>query len=169
MTERRTSLRSKIAWTVLVLAAVLIAIALTQFNLSAQQEPGPVETAISNRAKRFFIRRASRHGIPSRPVDLKASIENGATYYGLECSICHADDGRAQREPGRWEYPRAADLTSKRVQSYSDEELFWIIQNGIRNTGMPSFGKVEPPDHIWDLVNYLRTLPGDLRTQGSSK
>jgi mono/diheme cytochrome c family protein len=161
--------RSKIAWTVPVLAAVLIAIALTQFNLSAQQEPGPVETAIANRAKRFFIHRASRQGIPSRPVDRKTSIENGAAQYGLECSICHGDDGRGQKEPGRWQYPRAADLTSRRVQSYSDEELFWIIQNGIRDTGMPSFAKVEAPDHIWDLVNYVRTLPGDLQTQGSSK
>ena len=169
MTEVRTSMRRRIAWTVLVLAAVLIAIALLQFNLSARQEPGPVETAISNRAKRFFIRRASRHGVPPRPVDLKSSIENGGAQYGLECSICHADDGHAQKEPGQWQYPRAADLTSKRVQSYSDEELFWIIQNGIRNTGMPSFAKVETPDHIWDLVNYVRTLRADLRTQSSSK
>lgn len=162
-------MRSRIALTVLVLAAVLIAVALVQFNLSAQQEPGPVETAISNRAKRFFIRRASRHGIPPRPKDLKTSVENGGTHYGLDCSICHADDGRGQRQPGQWEYPRAADLTSKRVQSYSDEELFWIIQNGIRYTGMPSFAKVETPDHIWDLVNYVRTLPGALQTRDSSK
>jgi mono/diheme cytochrome c family protein len=56
-------------------------------------------------------------------------------------------------------YPRAADLTSKRVQSYSDQELFWIINNGIRFSGMPGFGKTETPDHIWDLVNYVRTLP----------
>ena len=162
-------MRSRIAWTVLVLVAVLIAIALLQFNLSAQQEPGPVETVISNRAKRFFIRRASRHGIPPRLVDVRTSIENGGTQYGLECTICHADDGRGQREPGQWQYPRAADLTSKRVQSYSNEELFWIIQNGIRNTGMPSFAKVETPDHIWDLVNYVRTLRGDLRSQDSGK
>ncbi len=162
-------MRSRIAWTVLVLAAVLIGVALSQFNLSARQEPGPVETTIANRAKRFFIRRASRHGIPPRPVDSKTSIEDGGTQYGLECSICHAHDGHGQREPGQWQYPRAADLTSKRVQSYSDEELFWIIQNGIRNTGMPSFAKVETPDHIWDLVNYLRTLRADLRSQNSSK
>jgi hypothetical protein len=44
---------------------------------------------------------------------------------------------------------RATDLTSKQVQSYSDQELFWIINNGIKFTGMPGFGKVESPDHIW--------------------
>jgi hypothetical protein len=56
-------------------------------------------------------------------------------------------------------YPRAADLTSKQVQSYSDRELFWIFENGIRFTGMPAFGKVESSDHIWDIVDYVRTLP----------
>jgi len=45
-------------------------------------------------------------------------------------------------------YPRASDLTSKQVQSYSDQELFWIIQNGIRFTGMPAFGDVETADHV---------------------
>jgi len=56
-------------------------------------------------------------------------------------------------------YPRAADLTSKRVQSYSDQELFWIINNGIGFTGMPAFGKMETADNIWGLVKYMRTLP----------
>jgi mono/diheme cytochrome c family protein len=57
-------------------------------------------------------------------------------------------------------YPRASDLTSLGVQQYSDRELFWIIKNGIRLSGMPGFGKVESDEHIWDLVNYIRTLRG---------
>ena len=56
-------------------------------------------------------------------------------------------------------YPRAADLQSPKVQSYSDSELFWIVKNGIKLSGMPGFGKVEPDDHVWDLVLYVRTLP----------
>jgi len=49
------------------------------------------------------------------------------------------------------------------VQSYSDQELFWIINNGIRFSGMPGFGKLETPDHIWGLVTYVRALPSDSR------
>jgi mono/diheme cytochrome c family protein len=55
-------------------------------------------------------------------------------------------------------YPRASDLTSFPVQRYSDRELFWIVKNGIRLSGMPAFGKVESDEHIWNLVHYLRTL-----------
>jgi mono/diheme cytochrome c family protein len=165
----KSSMRSRMAWAIFVLVVVLIVIALMSFNLTALREPGPVETRVANLSKRYFIYRAGRHGIPPRPQDTKASIERGGSHYGLDCSICHADDGRSQRTPGLWMYPRASDLTSKQVQSYSDQELFWIIQNGIRFTGMPAFGNVETPDHVWDLVNYVRTLPGDSQKEDPTK
>jgi mono/diheme cytochrome c family protein len=165
----KSSMRSRMAWAISVLVVVLIVIALMRFNLTAQREPGPAETRLANLSKRYFIYRARRHGIPPRPQDTKASIERGGSHYGVDCSVCHADDGRSQRPLGQWMYPRASDLTSKQVQSYSDEELFWIIQNGISFTGMPAFGKVETPDRVWDLVNYMRTLPGDSQGGDSTK
>jgi mono/diheme cytochrome c family protein len=165
----KSSMRSRMAGAIFVLVLVLIVIALMRFNLTALHEPGRAETRLATSSKRYFIYRASRHGIPPRPQDTKASIERGGSHYGLDCSICHADDGRSQRTPGLWMYPRASDLTSKQVQSYSDQELFWIIQNGIRFTGMPAFGNVETPDHVWDLVNYVRTLPGDSQKGDSTK
>lgn len=152
-------MHSRIVWVILILVCVLTVVGLTHFSLSTLQEPGPVETRGANAAKYFFIRLASRKRIPQRPVDTNSSIEVGASHYGLDCGICHGADGRSQTPSGQRMYPRAADLTSRRVQSYSDQELFWIITNGIRFTGMPGFGKLENPDHIWDLVNYVRTLP----------
>jgi mono/diheme cytochrome c family protein len=162
-------MRQRILWAIVVLVVVLIGIAVMRFNLTALHEPGRAETRLANLSKRYFIYRASRHGIPPRPLDTKASIERGGSHYGLDCGICHADDGRAQRAPGQWMYPRASNLTSKQVQSYSDQELYWIIQNGIRFTGMPAFGDVETPDHVWDLVNYVRTLPGESTKADATK
>jgi len=162
-------MRSRIVWTIVVLVAVVIVIVLMHFNLSALPEPGRLETRAADLSKGFLIRRATRQGIPPRPLDIKASIAAGGSHYGLDCSVCHSDDGRGQTPAGEWMYPRAADLTSKRVQNYSDPELFWIIQNGIRFSGMPAFGKVETEDHIWDLVNYVRTLPRNLPKQDSSR
>ncbi len=162
-------MRSRNTVTILLLVVVLIVIALMRFNLTALREPGRLETLAANWATHFFISRASRHGIPPRPLDRKASIASGGTLFGLECSICHGSDGRGQTSMGRWMYPRVADLTSQRVQSYSDQELFWIVQNGIRYTGMPAFGKVETGDRIWSLVDYVRTLRGDQLKQDSTK
>ena len=151
-------MRSHVIWIILVLGCLVVVIGFARFRLSALQEPGPVETRAANGAKDLLIRLASRKGIPQQPPNTKASIEAGATKYGLDCSTCHGIDGQAQTLSGRWMYPRAADLPSKQVQSYSDQELFWIINNGIRFTGMPGFGKIESPEHIWSLVNYVRTL-----------
>jgi hypothetical protein len=152
-------MRSRIIWTTVASGVVLIGIGLMHFSLSALAEPGPLETRMANLGKHSVIRLASRHGIPPRPLHTTPSIEAGSEHYGLDCGICHGVDGRAQTPSGQWMYPRAADLTTKQVQSYSDQELFWIIKNGIRFTGMPAFGKVETADNIWGLVKYVRTLP----------
>ncbi len=162
-------MRTRLLWMIALIAVVLIGVAALRFNLTALHEPGTAETHVANLFKRFFVYRASLHGIPPRPQDTKASIERGASYYGQDCGICHGGDGRAKEPPGRWMYPRASDLTSNRMQSYSDEELFWIIQNGISFTGMPAFGKVETQDHVWDLVSYMRTLSGDSQKTDSAK
>src|SRR3954467_5097598 len=106
-------MRSRMAWTIFVLVVALIVIALMRFNLTALQEPGSAETRLANFSKRYFIHRASRHGIPPRPRDTKASIERGGSHYGLDCGVCHADDGRWCPRPGQWRYQRASDLTSK--------------------------------------------------------
>jgi mono/diheme cytochrome c family protein len=86
-------------------------------------------------------------------------INEGKTRYGMECASCHGMDGRGLTDYGRWMYPRAADLTSPQVQTYTDAELFWIVRSGIRLSGMPAFGKVETDERIWRLVQYVRTLP----------
>ena len=41
----------------------------------------------------------------------------------------------------------------------SDGELFWIVSNGIRTTGMPAFGPTHKPDDIWKIVSLIRHLP----------
>ena len=141
---------------VLVVAGAFVAN--SQFSLSAIPEPGKAETYLASAAKRIYVRRASREPIPPPPVNLNASIEQGDKLYGTDCADCHGMDGHKPTDAGRWMYPRAADLTSREVQQYSDRELFWIVKNGIRFTGMPAFGNVETSEHIWNLVHYLRTL-----------
>jgi mono/diheme cytochrome c family protein len=139
----------------LTLIAGLVAF---QFNLSAISEPGRVETLLATKGKRFLIRRASGGEISPPPADLHASVTEGDKLFGAECGACHGASGRKPTDAGRWMYPRAADLGSAEVQAYSDRELFWIVKNGIRLSGMPAFGRVESDEHIWNLVHYVRTF-----------
>jgi mono/diheme cytochrome c family protein len=142
----------------IALAAVAVVVGLTQVRLDAIQEPSDVETVFASQAKHLLIRWSSRKDIPLAPANLQASVEEGDKLYGTDCAMCHGSDGHTPTDNGRWMYPRASDLTSRDVQDYADRELFWIVKNGIRLTGMPAFGKVESDDHIWNLVHYVRTL-----------
>ena len=147
----------------LIVIIVLVAGAWTAFslfNLSAQPEPTAAETYFATKAKHMMVHRAAaRAAIPPAPVDAKASAEQGDMYFGVDCSMCHGATGRKPTDNGRWMYPRAIDLGSAETQSYSDRELFWIVKNGIRLSGMPAFGKMETDEHIWNLVEYIRMLP----------
>jgi mono/diheme cytochrome c family protein len=154
---------------VLFLGALALIVGFTQIRLDALQEPGPVETYLATQAKHLLVRRSSRDGIPPAPANLQASIEQGDKLYATECSMCHGQDGRTPTDSGKWMYPRASDLTSPAVQGYADSELFWIVKNGIRLSGMPAFGRVESDEHIWNLVHYLRTLPKATRPESGSE
>ena len=144
----------------IVLALVVGAgiVAFTQIRLDAIQQPSYLETVFATQAKHLLIGWKSRKGIPSAPTNLQASIDEGDKVYSTDCTMCHGSDGHTPTDNGRWMYPRASDLTSHDVQAYSDRELFWIVKKGIRFSGMPAFGKVEPDEHIWNVVHYVRTL-----------
>jgi mono/diheme cytochrome c family protein len=160
---------SFVAAGIVVLLAGAGLLALTQFPLAAVEEPGPFETRVANWTKHLLVRRASRHSIPPAPTDRQSSLVEGDKLFGVDCAACHGMDGHRPTDAGRWMYPRAADLTSKDVQSYSDRELFWIVKNGIRLSGMPAFAKVESDEHIWDLVLYLRTLPETAKQKAGTR
>ena len=58
-------------------------------------------------------------------------------------------------------YPKAPDMTRPEMQSLSDGELFAIIENGVRLTGMPGWGAPGQHDDAesWELVHFIRHLP----------
>lgn len=147
-----------IAAIVLVVVLAVAGFLVSHFSLTALADPGQTETVLATKAKRYLVERDSRHGVPDEPPQTQAGLLEGDKRYGAECAMCHGLSGRVPTETGRWMYPRAADLTSPEIQRYSDRELFWIVKNGIRLSGMPAFGKVESDAHIWDLVHYVRSL-----------
>ncbi|HKW90219.1 MAG TPA: cytochrome c [Candidatus Acidoferrales bacterium] len=150
-------------WTVIAVIAIVVIVAgawtaFATFNLSALPEPSAAETYFATKGKHMLVHRAA--AIAGAPADAKAAAEEGDKYFGVDCSMCHGATGRKPTDNGRWMYPRAIDLGSAETQSYSDRELFWIVKNGIRLSGMPAFGKMETDEHIWELVEYIRTMPG---------
>lgn len=139
-----------------VLAAAALAVVLSAFTLSARGGPGPLETYLVTRAKRFFVTRGARglERLPETPI----SVTQGLAAYSGSCVACHGISGRKPTDIGLALYPPALALDSPAVQQYSDTELFWIIKNGIRLTGMPSFAEIHTDREIWNIVYYIRSL-----------
>jgi hypothetical protein len=55
--------------------------------------------------------------------------------------------------------PPVPSLASKNIQSYSDGQLKWVIDNGIWPSGMPRSKGMLSDEEIWSMVLYIRHLP----------
>ncbi len=125
---------------------------------AASLPPGPVETRIA----RFALDRSVARRAPRAPNPLKAGpdvLRAGLAHYKHMCVGCHGAPGVDASEAGEGLNPPAPDLTLGRVQKRTDGELFWLVQNGIRMTGMPAFGPTHKDQEIWKIVAFLRHLP----------
>ena len=60
---------------------------------------------------------------------------------------------------GKGLYPKPPDMRAARTQALTDGEIFYIIENGIRMSGMPAFGGADSDDASWKLVHFIRHLP----------
>lgn len=150
----------------LMLVALVIvvgAVALWYFvstGVSARERPGAVEEFLAKRVRNMAIaRRAKSLTSPVAPsVD---TVAEGRAHFADHCAICHANNGSGDTEIGRNLWPKPPDMRLAPTQSLSDGELFWIIENGIRFTGMPawSHGDGEGANESWHLVHFIRRLP----------
>jgi mono/diheme cytochrome c family protein len=128
-------------------------------GLSARATPSALETLLATNAHRLSIpqnARQTKNPIASSPEVLRAA----RIHFADHCAICHGNDGAADSMMGHGLYPKPPDLRLPATQKLSDGELFWIIENGVRFTGMPAFGSPHSsPDDTWKLVLFIRHLP----------
>lgn len=142
---------------IVILAAIGVA-ATGSFNVAAVSSPSRLEQTITAfTLDRSIARRASgsRNPFSSTAENLRV----GLAHYKENCVSCHGAPGVPESEAGMGLNPSAPDLTLPRIQKMSDGELFWVISNGIRMTGMPAFSLTHKPDEIWKIVGFVRHLP----------
>lgn len=129
-------------------------------GISAKPEPGRFETWMARTMRRLAVPSGDRDR--RNPVlltdDVKAA---GMAHYADHCAACHGNDGSGDTEIGVGLYPKPPDMRLRPTQSLTDGELFYIIENGIRLTGMPAWGDgtAEGAQGSWHLVHFIRRLP----------
>ena len=88
----------------------------------------------------------------------RETAEHAAGHYEAMCRTCHGAPGK---KPDPWQlYPPAPDLADAvRVMRWNDAEIFWIIKNGLKDSGMSAFGGSHDDDDLWALTAFVRQLP----------
>jgi mono/diheme cytochrome c family protein len=139
------------------LSAAVVTLVFFVSGCSADKKPSTLETALANAAKDVVVPLEAKKIKNPFPAS-DANIQTGKQIYLQQCALCHAADGHAATKIGLAMYPPAMDLTSPHVQRWSDAELFWITQNGVRLTGMPAWKSIVSEDDTWKVVDFIHAL-----------
>jgi mono/diheme cytochrome c family protein len=146
---------------VLVVAAlaILAAASLLHNGLSSRATPTSFEAMLARNARHLAIPaqgRKQQNPVAASPDNLR----DARLHFADHCAICHGNEGTGDTLIGKGLYPKPPDLRAAETQKLSDGELFWIIENGVRFTGMPAFGGNHgSQEDSWKLVRFIRHLP----------
>jgi mono/diheme cytochrome c family protein len=153
----------KTVWHLLALAGLAALAAgawLWSAGIETRTPPGAIETAVARLTRSAMIpssARSRRNPEPATAENLRGALEHWADH----CASCHGNDGAGNTEMGRGLYPPAPDMRLPATQNLTDGELFYLIENGVKLTGMPAWGTGTPEGEqaTWHLVHFIRRLP----------
>ena len=94
------------------------------------------------------------------PLAYPSLAPKGAALYNEACFYCHGAPGISARPFAQGLYPGPANLLSGSVQNeWENAQLYWIVENGLKLTGMPAFGSIYEKDQIAAVIAFVRRLP----------
>jgi mono/diheme cytochrome c family protein len=142
-----------------VLAVIAGLFWLCATGLNARDTPGAMETQLALTLQRLAIPRGARSLVNPMQETPELLVE-ARRHFADHCASCHGNDGSGATEMGQKLYPRVPDMRSAQTQNLSDGEIYYIVENGVRFTGMPAWGAGGANDHdTWHLVLFIRHLP----------
>jgi mono/diheme cytochrome c family protein len=133
------------------------------YNVAATEPHWSVTVWFLNEARERSMSVHSR-GISPPPLIEEKPVEIGFSHYHEMCRLCHGAPGIFPEEFAKGLNPKPPDLISKDVRELSTAELYWVVKNGIKMTGMPAFGITHTEGELWALVALVKGLP-DLKPE----
>jgi len=94
------------------------------------------------------------------PVEANAaSIAAGQKLYGQQCAGCHGDTGQGDGAMGADLTPKPSNLTDADFKhGATDGEIFTVIRDGVKGSGMKAFNSKLTTRQMWEVVNYVRSI-----------
>lgn len=141
---RKKIMRRKLAFLILigaVVGVVAYGFELVGHGVSAKDQPSSIEKLLARTMRDLAIPREAKEqknpwGNPPAPEAVFA----GRVHWADHCATCHGNDGSGDTLIGQNLYPKAPDMRLPATQNLTDGELYYIIVNGVRLTGMPAWG-----------------------------
>ena len=143
---------------VVLVEVVAVEVFVRAHKFSAKEKPSWLESTFAQHARNISVPADARALKNPRSVTEEVMTE-AREHWTEHCSICHGIDGQSDTVMGSRMYPPAPNMNEGQTQQKSDGELFYIISNGVRLTGMPAWEGEDSPEEIWDLVSFIRHLP----------
>ena len=128
------------------------------YNVAATDPHWPVTYWAMDTLRVHSVKLRARGIIPPPDLANDARVLEGAEHFAAHCASCHGAPGVPRSEIAEGLYPSPADLrTSAKV--YTPGELFWIVKNGIKMSGMPNWSD-HTDEELWGAVAFIEKLPG---------
>jgi mono/diheme cytochrome c family protein len=148
-----------------VFPGVMHAINLQKWLKSQQSEyaivvpPSPIDPSNLEELRKSVQR---GHQMFTGKADADASKQMQDWVKATNCVSCHTDYGR--QATFRWDdwgtLVRPNNLTNGIYRGgRRPVDIFYRVHSGINGSGMARFGENLPPAALWDLVNFVRTMP----------
>lgn len=156
-----------VVFVLIVIGCIAAVASVLVHGLGARDEPTRAEAVVARTMRHLAV--PSKLRSMKNPIAMSpAALQEAREHFADHCAQCHGNDGRGQTEMGRSLYPRAPDMTSAGTQELTDGELFAIIRNGVRLTGMPGWGGEHTEADDWKLVLFIRHLPHMTKEEAES-
>src|SRR5229473_303247 len=155
-------MRKRILFLAIISAAIAGAAAsgwvMIRRGFSARDNPSVVETYVAKTARSLSVP-ASERNSPNPFAPSVEVLSQARAHFADHCAICHGNDGGGKTQIGQNLYPKAPDMRLLDTQNLTDGEIYYVIHNGIRLTGMPAWGTEEKDEDSWKLVLFIHHLP----------
>jgi mono/diheme cytochrome c family protein len=128
------------------------------YDVAATAPHWPLTHRILEAARVRSIKAHAAGIVPPGDLGDRARVVAGTSHFAEHCAMCHAAPGVEAQDLAEGLYPKPPVLTDV-ARRYTPGELFWILKNGIKASGMPSWGDHGDED-LWNTVAFMERLPG---------
>ena len=136
--------------------ALILLLSSGMWPFRATAEPSPTEARLA----RFSLDRSLNHYAVPRPNPIaptEANLLAGLKLFEDNCAGCHGTGASRSRWGSSNFYPRAPQFGFE-PPSKPDWQLFAVVKEGIRYTGMGGWDGEIAEDDIWKVVTFLTRL-----------